>query len=154
MFEVIRYILETDQDIKLYYNQENLVRELICQDFTLEEITEAIDWFCPIIDASGHQSYYYTASSVRGFDYLENKYLSKNIINKILGQEKNGIINPFVRDVLIDRIALIARTDTDESELEQLLDNLIFHVSNYKFGLINQETQTIPTAWNTNFTLH
>ena len=154
MFEIIRYILETEQDIQLYYNPEKLVHELLNQHFSAEDIVHAINWFCPLLDASTHQNYYYKTNSIRGFDASENKYLSKSIINKILGQEKSGIIKPFERDVLIDRLILVAQEDTDENELEQLLDNLIYHVNRYKFGLICNDTKTIPTAWNTNFTLH
>lgn len=154
MFEIIQYILETKQYVKLYYNQENLVRELINEHFTLDEIVTALDWFCPIIDAPVHQSYYYQGNAIRGFDYFENKYLTKGIINKILGQEKQGLINSFTRDVLIDRLSLVAREDTDEKELNQLLDNLLTHVSQYKFGFTTQETKNISAFWNTNFTLH
>lgn len=152
MLEVIQYILDTEQDVKLYYNQEKLVLELINEQFTLNEIMDALDWFYPIIDASSHQSYHYRANAIRGFDYLENKYLSKTIINKILGQEKNGAINQFIRDILIDRMSVVAQSDTDENELNDLLDNLLYHVNQYKFGLV--DNKQVSSIWNTNFTLH
>ncbi len=155
MFEVIQYILDTQQDAKLYYNQEKLVLDLIDEQFTLDEIMAALDWFYPIIDASAHHSYHYQANAIRGFDYFENKYLSKAIINKILSQERTGIINQFIRDILIDRMSLVAQSYSDENELNELLDDLITHVSQYKFGMVNNsETKQVPTIWSTNFTLH
>lgn len=154
MFEVIQYILKTQQDVKLYYNKDKLIIELINEHFTIDEIMDAFDWFYPIIDSSAHQSYHYHANAVRGLDYIENKYLSKEIINKILCQERNGSINQFVRDILIDRMSLVAQADTDESELIDLLDGLICHLNQYKFGLINNENKQVSSIWNTNFTIH
>lgn len=154
MFDVIRYIFETEQDIKLYYNQRHLVIELIEQRFLLQEISQAIDWFCPIIDAGMHQNYFYKANAIRSLDYLEGKYLSKTILNQILKQEKDGLINSFQRDILIDRLSVIAQEQIEEAEVQEILDKLVFHFSHYKFGLIHQEIKSSPTAWNTNFTLH
>ena len=153
MFEVIQYILDTEQDIKLYYNQDTLVKDLVNEEFDIKEIISALKWFCPIIDAKYHESYNYSANSVRGFDYRENKYLSKEIINKILERERKGIINPFMRDTLIDRMSLVAKEYNDENELGEILDGLFSHVSHDKFILLDKQTSKHKFISNTSFTI-
>jgi uncharacterized protein Smg (DUF494 family) len=153
MFEVIQYILGTEQDTKLYYNQDNLVLTLINEQFALDEIVDALNWFYPIIDAKSHQSYNYQANAIRGFDYLENKYLSKMIINKILEQERKGIINSFIRDTLLDRMSVVAKDTTDEDELNELLDNLLLHVCQDQFVMLDATTKKQTFIWNKSFTI-
>ena len=153
MFEVIQYILGNEQDNILYYNQDKLVNSLIDEQFELDEIADALNWFCPIIDAKSHTSYHYEANAVRGLDYQENKYLSKQIINKILEHERKGMINPFIRDILIDRMSVVAKNYSDEDELGELLDNLLSHVCQDKFVMFDDKTQKHKFIWNTSFNI-
>lgn len=153
MFKIIQYILDTNQDIKLYYNQDTLVSDLMNAQFEIDEIVNALNWFYPIIDAKSHESCEYRANAILGFDYQENKYLSKDIINKILQQENKGIINPFIRDTLLDRMSVVAKDYNDENELDKLLDNLLSHVSQDGFIMLDKKTNEQKFIWNTSFTV-
>lgn len=154
MFEVIRYIFDTNWDVKLYYNQNHLMNELVEQEFSVHEIAMAMNWFNPIIDSGNHKNYSITSNSIRGLDYAEVKYLPKQIVENIFQQEKLKFINAFQRDILIDRLSLLAQEEINEAEIQEMLDNLVWHFNAYTFGLPAKNALINPTAWTTNFTIH
>ncbi len=153
MFDVIQYIFDTEQDTQLYFNTKNLLEDLLEQNFSMDEINQAINWFNPIVDSEIPNNSYSESKSVRSLDCIESKYLSKSIMNRIFAEEHHGKISAFQRDLLIDRLSIVAM-EKDDSEIEHIFNRLLLHFNNSGFNLALNGTDKYQILCNNNFTIH
>ena len=51
MIEILQFLFATAKDQNLYFNQESLIKELLNEHkFTLDEVTDAMAWFVPVVN--------------------------------------------------------------------------------------------------------
>ncbi len=154
MYEVINYIFEEGLDVRLYVDQQVLIMDLIIEAmFPLEQVINTIDWFKPIMLVKTEEIANYNSNVTRVFDVLETKFLSHDLISKIIGYEQNGTINAYERDLLVDRLGIIAKEGIGEDMVEELLDYLIGHF-NSTFIIDESETFFSTADIDLSDTLH
>ena len=124
MLKILCYIFKTGKDQRLYYDPENLFSELLSGGFSIPDVMNAINWFKPITDTKKALLNSYRNKGVRHLDYMENKFLSENLFNFILQEEQKGVINSYQRDLIIDRVSLVAQIAGDMN-VEELIKYLI-----------------------------
>lgn len=137
MIEVLQFLFATAKDQQIYFNREKLIHELVLeQNFSLEEILDALEWFAPIMLAA--ISLEISPSSVRSISQWEQRYLPRAIIEQILFWQCTQIISMPQREILFDRLSELSLDwQVDGEELEDILHGLTNHLQNYKHSRNN-----------------
>jgi uncharacterized protein Smg (DUF494 family) len=153
MFEVIRYILETGQDIKLYFEPETLFCELRGLEFSRIDIMNSLIWFRELVDIKNNSNSY---TNFRVLDEYENTFLSKNIINKLIILQSNGVINSIQRELIMNKIInlKIKNRHIDSNLFENFVDKLILHLQRYEVLVLQKYLNTLPINYECNFFKH
>ena len=153
MLITIRYIFESGKDLRLYYDPDGLLTELIESGFPIREAVNAIDWFSPIIDTEKALFNSYRGKSIRLLDCVETKHLPEGMFNSIIKEEQKGFINAYQRDLLIDRLSRVA-DGACVSEVEDIKTYLIKHFNNHTSMCIQNLSDALPVNWTSSVTLH
>lgn len=155
MINVIHYIFETEQDLRLYYEPNNLYSELLLNKFPIVDVVGAIEWFEPIIDLNNAIFSNYRNKFVRHLDYRESKYLPKGTFNEILKNEQSGLINSYQRDILIDRLSIVGqRSNGFDVGVDEILGYLIKHFNSHTSICFQKHTDGLPINVTVNTTIH
>lgn len=154
MINVVYYIFENEQDMSLYSEPEKIFARLLLMKFKFSEIVSAIGWFKPFLDENGTFHSIYKNSSVRHLNYFEQTYISKELFNNIIKKEQGGFIDAYQRDMLIDRLSILAQYTQETQILDKLLLYLINHFNNRYNFLLQKFTNALPVKWNTSNEVH
>jgi uncharacterized protein Smg (DUF494 family) len=144
MLDVIKYILDTEQDIKLYFEPDILVHQLKLR-FSYMDILNSFIWFKGFVDFRLNMNYRNT-KSFRYFDEYEYTFLSKNLINKIIKSEMDGLINCTQRDLIVNKIIVLIKSCifVDENVLDSLIDKIIVHIQKYELINLQKYLNVLP----------
>lgn len=154
MLDVIKYILDTGQDIKLYFEPDLLVHELKLK-FSYMDILNSFAWFKDFVDFRVNINYL-SIKSFRYFDEYEHKFLSKNLINKIIKLELDGLISPTQRDLIINKMIILIKNCKiiDEVVLGNLIDKIIVHMQKYELINLQKYLSVLPANYSCSMSKH
>lgn len=154
MLDVIRYIFDTEQDIKIYFEPDLLVHELRLR-FSYMDILNSFAWFKDFVDFRVNANYFIT-NSFRYFDEYEYKFLSKQIINKIVKLELDGLINCTQRDLIINKVIILVKSCkiSDENLLDSLIDKIIIHMQKYELINLQKYLSVLPINYSCSLSKH
>jgi uncharacterized protein Smg (DUF494 family) len=153
MFEVIRYILNTGQDIKLYFEPEILFSELRDLKFSGVDIMNSLLWFRELVHIKNNSNNY---TNFRFFDEYETILLSKNIINKLIILQSNGVINPIQRELIMNKIINLRINNIyiESSIFESVIDQIVVHIQKYEVIFLQNYLNALPINYECNFFKH
>jgi Smg protein len=122
IFDVLMYLFEhyMDEVTEYHSDQESLSVELVQAGFPKGEVNKAFSWLeglSAIREHSGPLLRPPSAGSMRHFTSLELNKINQECQGFLLFLERNGVIDPGLREVIIDRAMAL---ESDEMSLEQL----------------------------------
>jgi uncharacterized protein Smg (DUF494 family) len=154
MVEILQFLFATAKDQNLYFNQEGLVKELLNEHkFTAKEISEALEWFAPILQ--GGKDLDINPLAIRTISTWEEKYLPREIIRQILEWEQSKTISLIEREILLDRLGELGLDgEFEDDEMQLILEGLTYHLQHYKYNLLNSSGSGSAYYCSNNFTIH
>ncbi len=155
MINVIHYIFETEQELRLYYEPDKLFAELLSNRFSILDVVGAMQWFEPIIDLNSAIFSNYQNKNVRHLDYREIKYLPQGTFNEILKNEQSGLINSYQRDIVIDRLSIVGQISNGfDVGIDDLREYLVNHFNSHAGICFQKHTDGLPINVTVNTTVH
>ncbi|MGD8591243.1 MAG: DUF494 domain-containing protein [Gammaproteobacteria bacterium] len=121
LFEVLMYLFENymDDDSPLYSDPEKLKAQLNDAGFRSTQINKAFNWLEDL--AQGQEERVETitnhVNSVRLYSSSELKKLNAECRGFLLSLEQMEVIDPAIRELIIDRVMAL---EADEMDLDQL----------------------------------
>lgn len=154
MIEILQFLFATAKDQNLYFNKESLIKELLNEHkFTLDEVTDAMAWFVPVVN--GGKGLEINPLATRSISSWEEKYVPRAILEQILEWEQSHSISLIEREILLDRLAELGLDwQVEQDEMQPILEGLIYHLQHYKYNLLGLEKIEGPYYWEANFTVH
>ena len=154
MIEILQFLFATAKDQNLYFNQDGLIKELLSEHkFTLVEVSNAMEWFAPVIN--GGKGLEINPKAIRSISIWEEKHLPRQIIEQILEWERNKEISLIEREILLDRLGELGLDwQVELDDLQPIMEGLIYHLQHYKYNLLGLKKVEGPYFWDSNFTVH
>ncbi len=154
MLDVIKYILDTGKDIKLYFEPDLLVQELKLK-FSYIDILDSFVWFKDFVDFRTNINYL-SIQSFRYFDKHEYKFLSKSLINKIIKLELDSLISATQRDLIINKMIILIKNCkiVDEALLDSLIDKIIVYMQKYEVINLQKYLSLLPANYSCSMSKH
>ncbi len=120
VFDVLMYLFENylDSESELAPDQESLTVELLEAGFPQAEVDKAFDWLEGLaLQQNQDDLDRENNHSIRLFTRHEAERLDLECRGLLLFLEQRGILDPFNRELVLDRVMAL---DTEEISLEQL----------------------------------
>ncbi len=111
-------------------DRESLHGELLGAGFTQEEIAKAFDWLDDLADRQRHAGRVaggHGGGAMRIYSAQEESRLDLECRGFLLYLEQNGIIDPAVREVILDRVMALDPEEIDFDRLKWVILMVLFN---------------------------
>lgn len=154
MLEVLLFLFASSKDKNIYFNQQKLVDELVGEHaFDANEVEDALSWLAPV--ARYFEMGVPTSTPFRNIVDSEMAALPKELIDTILVCEREGYLNNFSREIIIDRLLDLKNLcEVDSEEFRWIFDDLVIHLQDHQLYLKQQQTNSLPFNWVAEFNVH
>ena len=119
VLDVLMYLFENyiDDDIEQEPDRDALAQSLIEAGFPKREIEKAFNWLEDLVEQNPAQSQGGTTQAIRIYADVEMARLDTECRGFLLFLEQQAVLNPALREMVIDRVMAL---EADEIDLEQL----------------------------------
>lgn len=146
MLEILLFLFQNYLEKNSNSEELSVLTELTAQledaGFDLNEINQAFDWLKQI-NAAPLSRQIASATAIRSYNYFEREKLSVEAIGFLYFLEHSNVIDPFIREVVIERaMALISGVVTVE-QLQWIVLMVLFNQPKQKAALTWMETHML-----------
>lgn len=103
MFDVLVYLYENYWRPDACPDHDQLSKKLTAVGFESDEIEDALSWLDGLADASQSYAGTQSAKSMRVYTPYEQDHLGESSIGFISFLESAGVLNPAMREIVVDR---------------------------------------------------
>ena len=139
MFEVLMFIFENymDGNVTLRADNQTISNELEHVGFTRFEIDRAMDWLDGLsqFKVNDELAPVITSHSLRHFLPEETERLGKKGKGFLLYLEQLGILDPLIREIVIDRIMALDEREVDMGRVKWVVLMVLFSQPDKKSAL-------------------
>jgi Smg protein len=152
MFEVLMFIFENymDSNISLKADNQTIMVELENVGFTRYEIDRAFDWLDGLskFQVSVEAAPMLASRSIRHFLAEESEQLGVEGKGFILYLEQIGIIDPIIREIVIDRVMALDSKEVDLGRIKWVVLMVLFSQPDKKSALSLLQDMILSDAFD------
>ena len=152
MFEVLMFIFENymDSNISLKADNQTIMVELENVGFTRYEIDRAFDWLDGLskFQVSVEAGPMLASRSIRHFLAEESEQLGVEGKGFILYLEQIGILDPIIREIVIDRVMALDSKEVDLGRIKWVVLMVLFSQPDKKSALSLLQDMILSDAFD------